>query len=431
MAPQKLNDSMYSTLTRLIHGQSHSTEWDYSKHIIPPVSRSVSFRLDSAQRGAKGFGEIGNRIVGVDTEPPIYVYDRMGEPNVDLLQQGLALAEQGEVAVAFGSGMAAVSAAIFSVIQSGDHIISHNPVYGCTFSLYNNWLSKFNVDVTSTDLSDSKILQSLITPKTRLVYLESPANPTMSMLDLDAIVAIVNEANKSRSPDNKIYTAIDNTFATPFCQRPLTKGVDMVIHSLTKSISGFGVDMGGAVVTRKEFWQKLILYRKDFGAVLSSDSAWRIMVYGLATLPLRIPKQQENALKIAQFLESHSKVEYVRYPGLPSYPQYELAKRMLKDYDGNFAPGTMIYFALKGTPNESLERGSKMMDFIAKRSYAITLAVSLGQLRTLIEHPGSMTHIAYSAEEQMKNGMHPGGIRLAVGIESAEDIIQDLKAALE
>lgn len=430
MAPQKLNDSMYATLTRLIHGPSHALEWDYSRHIIPPVTSSVSFRLDSAHRGAQGFDEIGKRIVGFDDEPPIYVYDRMGEPNVDLLQQGLAIAEQGEVSVAYASGMAAVSAALMAVLKEGDHVISHSPVYGCTVSLFKNWLSKFNVHAVFEDLVDAQKIKVHLTPRTKVVYIESPANPTLTMLDIDAIVSTVREINASRSADDKIYILMDNTFATPFCQRPLTMGVDMVIHSLTKSISGFGVDMGGAVITRKEFWSKLITYRKDFGAVLHPQTAWRILVYGLSTLPLRIPKQQENALKVADFLEKHTLVEYVRYPGLPSFPQYDLAKRMLKDYDGNFAPGTMLYFALKGSPAESLSRGEKMMNFIAQKAYCITLAVSLGQLRTLIEHPGSMTHTAYSPEEQIKHGMHPGGIRLAVGIEAAEDIIQDLTAAL-
>lgn len=425
----KTQDIPYSKHTQLIHGKAQASEWDYSHHVSPPLTTSSTFRLGSAQRGAQGFADIGRRVVGEES-PAIYVYDRMGEPNVDMLQQTLAVAEGGEIAVAFSSGMAAVSAATMFSLYQGAEIISHRTIYGCSYSLFSHWLPKFGVKVTFEDLTDPQAFLKYVTPNTRVLYLESPVNPTLALLDIASIAQEVKRLNESRPKEKQIITVIDNTFATPFCQRPIELGIDVVLHSLTKGISGFGVDMGGAVITRKEFWEALITFRKDFGGILSPQAAWHIQVFGLPTLSLRIPKQQENAMAVAQFLESHPLVEKVLYPGLPSFPQYDLATKLLKDYHGNFAPGIILYFTLKGTPDGSKHRGEQMMNFIADHSYAVTLAVSLGQIRTLIEHPGSMTHAAYPAAEQVKFGIDPGGIRLALGIEDAQDIIKDLDEAL-
>jgi cystathionine beta-lyase/cystathionine gamma-synthase len=224
---------------------------------------------------------------------------------------------------------------------------------------------------------------------------------------------------------------VDNTFATPYCQRPLEHGADLVVHSLTKNICGFGTDIGGVVIGGKEFLPSLLMYRKYFGGVMSPKAAWPILVYGLPTLPLRTSMQMKNAMEIARFLENHPKVERVQYPGLPSFRFYNLAKKQMIDYDGNFAPGILLYFVLKGTPDEALKRGRKMIDFIAEHAYTLTMAVSLGQIRTLIENPASMTHSAIPADEQVKAGIDPGGIRLAIGIEEVKDIINDLGLALD
>jgi cystathionine beta-lyase/cystathionine gamma-synthase len=200
---------------------------------------------------------------------------------------------------------------------------------------------------------------------------------------------------------------------------------------MTKGIGGFGTDMGGVVIGPESYYDMLLLYRKDFGGVLSPKAAWPILVYGLPTLPLRVKSQIASAMKIAEFLEQHPKVHTVNYPGLPSFPQYELAQSQMKDYEGNFTPGTLMYFTLKGaTPDESKQKGEALINFAAEHAYTITLAVSLGHTRTLIEHPGSMTHSAIPAEEQVKRGMDPGGIRLSIGIEKVEDIISDLEMAL-
>lgn len=421
------NSRTYSKATQLIHGRPNIVEWDYSHHVVPPITASTSFRLGSAERGAEGFGIVGERMSG-DSKSPIYVYDRMGEPTVDMLQQQLATAEGGEVAVAFSTGMGAVSGALLAALKPGGHIVSHQTIYGCTYTLFEQWLKRFGYHVTYVDLTEPQNLAKAIQSNTSVVYLESPANPSLGLLNVPALTNIVKAANRGRK--EKITSIIDNTFATPFCQRPLEMGVDMVVQSVTKGISGFGVDMGGAVVTARRFWSSLINYRKDFGAVLAPEVAWRIMVFGLSTLWLRMPKQQANAMKVARFLESHRAVDRVHYPGLESFPQHALAKKIMRDVNGEFAPGSMLYFVLKGEPKEALARGKRLINYIGKNSYCVTLAVSLGQIKTLIEHPGSMTHAAIPAAHQVSAGIDPGGIRLSVGIEDADDIIRDLKEAL-
>ena len=426
------NQKNYSIPTQLLYGKWVTGEWDYSHHVIPPITTSSTFRLESASRGAKGFGEIGKYKESDSENSPIYVYDRMGEPTVDMLQHALASAEGGEIGVAFSTGMAAIHAAIMFNLKSGDEVISHAMIYGCTYSLLTNWATKLGIKVHFCDLTIPEELNKFLNPKTKIVYLESPANPTLDIIDTQSITNIIKTENKKRGKDEQILSIFDNTFSTPFCQRPIEQGVDIVVHSLTKGICGFGTDMGGVVITRKEFFEPLIIFRKDFGGMLAPTTAWHILVYGVSTLHLRIPQQQNNAIKIADFLKSHPKVLSVNYPSLKEFKYHEVAKKVLTDYNGNFAPGFMLYFALKGaSPSDSKLKGEKMMDFIANNSYCVTLAVSLGQLRTLIEHPGSMTHAAYTADDQLKLGMDPGGIRLAVGIEPVDDIIKDLDYALE
>jgi cystathionine beta-lyase/cystathionine gamma-synthase len=429
MILKKINEKKYSIPTRLIYGQSPSTEWDFSHHVIPPITTSSAFRLDSASRGAKGFAEFSLPLT--PGHRPIYIYDRLGEPTADMLQHALATAEEQESAVVFSTGMAAVHAAVCFALNPGSEIISHKTVYGSTYSLFTQGLARLGIKVHFCDLTKPNSFLSLINDNTRILYLESPANPNLELIDTEAVVKALNQINAKRPQAKKILSVFDNTFATPYCQRPGKHGIDLVVHSLTKGLSGFGTDMGGVVVTREEFREPLIVFRKDFGSTLAPTTAWHIFVYGVSTLTLRIPRQQANALKIAQFLESHPLVEKVRYPGLPSFPQYEIAQRLLRDYDGNFAPGFMIYFTLKGkNPEHSKSAGEKMMNYLAEHAYSVTLAVSLGQLRTLIEHPGSMTHSSYPAAEQVAMGIDPGGIRLAVGIENPDDIITDLKSAL-
>lgn len=425
------NNERYSKETQLIYGKAHSMKWDYDHHVVPPLTSSATYRLDSAQRGAQGFVEFANTTDETRNKQPILIYDRLGEPNKDILEENLAYAEGGECAVTFGCGMAAISGVLGVLAKSGDDIIAHRTMYGCTYSLFTNWYPRYNISVQLLNLHDLDMVASAIKPETRVIYFESPVNPTLTLIDIGSIVDLVRKINSMRPEEEHIRVVVDNTFATPYCQRPIELGADFVIHSLTKGIGGFGTDMGGVVIGPEKYRDLLLLYRKDFGGVLSPKAAWPVLVYGLPTLSLRVQRQIESALTIAEFLEQHPKVKAVSYPGLPSFPQYELAQKQMRSYDGKFAPGTLMYFTLKSdSPQDSRDRGEKMINYVADKAYAITLAVSLGHTRTLIEHPGSMTHSAIPAEEQVQRGMDPGGIRLSIGIERPEDIIQDLEEGL-
>lgn len=426
------NDLKYSMDTHLIYGKDFSDKWDYSHHVTAPISSSSTFRLDSVERGAQGFMQFANTPEIGDEPTPIFIYDRLGEPNKDMLEENLAHIEKGETAVSFATGMGAISAILGILTKSEDEIITHTTLYGCTISLFNNWYPRYNIKTNPVDLTNLENLTSTITNKTRVIYFESPANPNLDIIDLQEIRKIVDEENKNRIPEEKLFIVIDNTFATPFCQRPLELGADFVVHSLTKGIGGFGTDMGGAVIGKKKFRDMLLLYRKDFGAVLNTKSAWAIMTYGLPTLGIRQRQQIKSASRIAEYLNSHPKIEFVNYPGLPNFKYHELAKKQMIDFNGNFAPGSLIYFALKGnTPAEQKEIGIKFMDYVANESYTMTLAVSLGHTRTLIEHPASMTHSVVPPEKLFERGLHPGGVRLALGIENSDDILLDLQEALK
>jgi methionine-gamma-lyase len=424
----------YSVETRLIYGEWQDPYWDYSHHLLPPISASATFRLDSAQRGAQGFTEFAHSSddLKVTTRAPIYIYDRLGEPNKDMLEESLAFAEGGDIAVSFASGMGAISAVLGILTGTGSEILAHHTLYGCTYSLLTNWYPRFRIHVKFVDLSMTDNLRHRITKATRVVYMESPVNPTLKLIDLKAIADMIKEVNVKRSAEERIYTVVDSTFATPFCQRPIGLGIDFVVHSLTKGIGGFGTDIGGVVIGPRWSRDRLMLYRKDFGAVLSPKSAWPVLVQGLPSLPVRMRQMQSTSMEVARYLEARPELERVTYPGLDSFPQLALAKKQMVDFDGNFAPGSMIYFVVKGsTPAESLARAERFINHIAEKAYCITLAVSLGNIRTLIEHPGSMTHSAIPPEEQVANGMEPGGIRLAIGLEKPADIIADLAESLK
>ena len=424
----------YSVEAHLIYGQSQDPKWDYSHHLLPPISASATFRLDSAQRGAEGFAEFAHSSdeLTVKSKAPIYIYDRLGEPNKDMLEENLAYAEGGDIAVTFASGMAAISGVLGILTGSGSEIIAHQTLYGCTYSLLTNWYPRLKVSSAFIDLTNPNELRRHITTKTRVVYMESPVNPTLRLIDLKAVADIVREVNAKRTEDEQIYTVVDSTFASPFGQRPISLGTDFVVHSLTKAIGGFGTDIGGVVIGPKWSYDRLMLYRKDFGGVLSPRSAWEVLVHGLPSLALRMRQMQATAQKVAEFLTTRPEIECVQYPGLPQFGQAELAKRQMIDYDGNFAPGGMIYFVLRGdSPAGQLKRAERFINHVAQNSYCITLAVSLGNIRTLIEHPGSMTHSAIPPEEQLEKGLHPGGIRLAIGLEKPDDIIKDLLTSLQ
>jgi cystathionine beta-lyase/cystathionine gamma-synthase len=424
----------YGTETHLIYGQSQNPRWDYSHHLLPPISSSATFRLDSAQRGAQGFADFAHLTdeVAVKARVPIYIYDRLGEPNKDMLEENLAYAERGDIAVTFASGMAAIAGILGILSGSGSEIVAHNMLYGCTYSLLTNWYPRLRIGVQFADFTDPAEVRRRISKSTRVLYMESPVNPTMRLIDLKAIAEIARAINADRPAAERIHTVVDSTFATPFCQRPITLGIDFVVHSLTKAIGGFGTDIGGVVIGPRWSYDPLMLYRKDFGGVLPARSAWPVLVQGLPSLAVRMRQMQATAQTVAEFLAARPEIACVQYPGLPGFPQAELARRQMVDYEGNFAPGPVIYFVVKGSsPAESLKRAERFINHVASNAYCVTLAVSLGNIRTLIEHPGSMTHSAIPPEEQVAKGMQPGGIRLALGLERPQDVIRDLQHSLE
>lgn len=430
---KKAATARYSPETKMIWGRTFTPAWDYSHHVVPPMSSSSMFRLSSTKRGARGFVEFAHHIDDeeVKSRAPIYIYDRLGEPNKDLLEQNLAVAEGGDCAVTFSTGMAAISALCGILLGTGNEIVAHKMLYGCTFSLLKNWMPRYKINVKWVDFNDPIALNQAITPATRMLYFESPVNPTMELIDLQQVVRIAKNHNKHRHRDHYLYTAVDNTFATPFCQRPLEFGIDFVVESLTKGLCGFGTDMGGVVVGPCWSYDRLLMYRKDFGGVLAAKSAWPILVYGLPSLAVRFRQQMQTAQIVAEFLERDRRISFVRYPGLDSYKQRTLAHTMMHDYEGKFAPGTMLYFVPKArTIADQRRKGERFVNFVARNSYTMTLAVSLGNIRTLIEHPASMTHSSIPPEEQIARGIDPGGIRLSLGLEKPDDIMHDLKRAL-
>lgn len=416
-----MSNEKYKPTTRLVHGTEHSSKWDFSHHVTPPLSSSTTYRLDSTERGARGFSEFG-RHVADDGETPVYIYDRLDEPTRSMLESELCEAEGGECCVTFASGMAAISASMGSILVPGDEIVTHPVVYGCTHSLFTNWYPKMGFGVTRVNLNKIAALREVVNDNTRVLYMETPANPTLELVDLSALRTFVNEVNATRAEGRELYIIVDNTFATPFCQRPIEHGADIVVHSLTKNIGGFGTEIGGAVIAPEKLNFGLLLYRKDFGAILNSKTAWTIMVYGLPTLPLRLKRQQYTAMKIATWLEGTEGIARVAYPGLASFPQRTLAQKQMRDFDGDFAPGNMIYF----TVDETLLDIRAFLDYIATHAYSVTLAVSLGHTKTLIESPANMTHSSYSDSTAGSTS----GVRLSIGLESPGDIQRDLETAI-
>jgi cystathionine beta-lyase/cystathionine gamma-synthase len=409
----------YSKHSFLVHGKYLTSKWDFEHHVVPPISSSSTYRLETAERGAAGFCGYSDSKARARRRSEIFIYDRLDEPTRAMLEERLAFVEGGEIAVTFATGMAAIAAALGVTVRAGDEVVAHHALYGCTYSLLTNWLPRMGVSVRYLDLTRTSRLAASLGRRTRAVIYETPVNPTLELID----IAAVSEACRKR----RVVSIVDNTFATPFCQRPLALGADIVCHSLTKNICGFGTDMGGAVIADRGRESDLLLYRKDFGGVLSPKNAWPILVYGLPSLELRLRKEEQNALEVARFLEGHPKVHRVSYPGLEDFPQRDLARRQMTDFDGTFAPSNMIYFVVKGGDTAA----SRLVNHASRHAYVLTLAVSLGQIRTLIEKPTGMTHSALPPEVRKAGHLEAGGVRLSVGIEDAGDIIHDLRDALK
>jgi methionine-gamma-lyase len=364
-----------------------------------PIFMSSTFAFKDADEGAAIFaGEVDG-----------YVYTRIGNPTVAVLENEIAYLEGAEAGAAFSSGMAASATTVLALAQAGDNIVASNTLYGGTHSLFAENLPRVGIEVREVDARDLGNIEKAMDDKTRAVFLETPANPTMVVLDIEGCSKLA----KSRGVD----LIVDNTFPTPYYQNPLELGASIVIHSATKYIGGHGDTVAGVVVGGGEFIHRLKAeYLRDWGGCLSPFNAW-LLLRGLKTLPVRMDKHSENAMDVAPFLSYHPQIERVMYPGLRTHPQHELAKRQMRGFGG------MISFFVKG----GREAGKVLMDNVQ----ICTLAVSLGVVDTLIQHPASMTHSTYSAEDLRKAGIGENLVRISVGLEDVEDIVADLKQALK
>jgi len=380
----------------LIHGGDFN---DALGSATVPIYQTSTFKFDSAEHGAACFAG--------DSDG--YIYTRIGNPTIHALETLLADLEKGCGGIATSSGMGAVNTVYGAMLSQGDHVVSSAAVYGPSRVVLETYYKKFGIEATFVNTADIEEIRKAIRPETRLLFIETPSNPTIDITDLKACCALAHQ--------HGIPVAVDNTFCSPYLQRPLELGADIVLHSLTKFINGHADIVGGVVIAKDEaLYKKLRSVMVTLGFNMDPHQAY-LVIRGVKTLSIRIDRAQESAMKIATYLENHPKVEWVRYPGLASHPQHELAKIQM---DGS---GSMISFELKG----GVEAGRKLMNSV---EMAI-LAVSLGGVETLIQHPASMTHSKVSAEGKEKAGITDGLVRYSVGIEDVSDLIADLDQALE
>ena len=366
--------------------------------LATPLYQTSTFIFDDAQQGA-------DRFAG---ESEGYIYTRLGNPTTRQLERRVASMEGMEDAAATATGMAAVSAALLTNLQAGDHMISSKAVYGCSFALMSHMLKKFAIEVTFVDMTEPENIVNAIQDNTKLVFLETPINPNLVVLDLEKICAITKK--------HQLLSVVDNTFLTPILQQPAKFGADIVIHSATKYLNGHGDVVAGIVCGTNEMINDIKLTTlKDIGGTMSPHDAWLIM-RGIKTLPIRMERHCSNAQTVAEFLEQDEAVKQVYYPGLTSHPGHKFIGKQMK------SAGGVIAFEL----NTDLEGGA---DFI-NNMQLFSIAVSLGDAESLIQHPASMTHSPYEPEEREKAGITDSLIRISVGLENVEDIIADLRQAL-
>jgi methionine-gamma-lyase len=366
---------------------------------VSPIYQTSTFQFENADHGAKCFQ-------GTDKG---YIYTRIGNPTIGELEDAVARLEGGYGGIATSSGMAAVNIVYLAYLAAGKHLVAHNSLYGPSRAIMESLYPRFGVQSTFVDATDPENVRAAIRPETSLLFLETPANPTIGITDIRAVADIAHEHN--------IPLCVDNTFCSPYLQKPIQLGADIVMHSMTKFINGHADIVAGMVVAAsQEHYQKLRHVMVNIGCNMDPHQAW-LTRRGLKTLGIRIERAQENAIKVAVYLEKHPKVEWVLYPGLASHPQYDLGKKQMS------GPGTMISFGLKG----GLKEGKVLMDHMK----LALLAVSLGGIETLIQHPASMTHSKLSKEAKQAAGISDELVRLSVGIENVEDIITDLGQALE
>jgi methionine-gamma-lyase len=382
--------------SKLIHAGHHA---DATGAVNVPIYQSSTFAFRSAAHGAALFA-------GQDEG---FIYTRLGNPTIRALEENVAELEQGCGAIATSSGMGAVSTLYMATLGAGAHVVSTASVYGPSRVILEKEFSRFGVEASFVNTSELGQVRAAIRPNTKLVYIETPSNPTMQVTDIAAVADIAHE--------HGCPLAVDNTFASPYLQTPLTLGADISLHSVTKFINGHADVVGGLLIAKTpEVFKRLRTMMIAMGCNMDPHQAY-LVLRGLKTLGIRVERAQENAMRVARWLEQRPEIESVRYIGLTSHPQHAIAARQMSGF------GSMISFDLKG----GLDAGRQLMDHVK----VATLAVSLGGVETLIEHPASMTHASMSPQDRRDAGFTDGLVRYSVGIEDVEDLIADLQQALE
>lgn len=367
--------------------------------ISVPIFQSSTFAFPNAQEGAARFAG----------ESQGYIYTRLNNPTVNALEENVSSLENGFGGIASSTGMAAVNAIFLTFLHEGAHVVATDSIYGASRVMLETELTRFGVRTTFVDSSNLENVKKALTRETRMLFIETPTNPTMKLTDIRGASDIAHE--------HGALLVVDNTFASPYLQRPLEHGADIVVHSLTKYINGHSDVVGGMIVTSEEEQHRRIKRLHSLlGGSMDPHQAWLIL-RGVRTLPLRVEKAQENAMRLAEFLSHHPAVTWVRYPGLPDHPEYEIARKQMDGF------GSMLCFGVR----KGLQGGIILMNNVR----LITLAVSLGGVESLIEHPASMTHASIPREEREKAGILDELVRLSVGCEAFEDIRDDLDQALE
>lgn len=380
--------------TQIIRSQTERTQ--FLEHSTPLYLTS-SFIFEDAEDMRASFAEEIDRNI----------YSRFSNPNTSEFVDKVCKMEEAEDGFAFATGMAAVYSTFAALLNSGDHIVSAGSVFGSTHTLFTKYFPKWNITTTYFDVNQPETIEHVIQSNTKILYAESPTNPAVDVIDLELLGQIAKKYN--------LILIIDNCFATPYLQQPIKFGADLVIHSATKLMDGQGRVLGGVVVGKKELIREIYLYSRNTGPALSPFNAW-VLSKSLETLPIRVEKHCENAVKVAQFLESSDQVEVVKYPFLPSHPQYEIAKKQMK------LGGNIVAFEIKG----GINAGRKFLNAIGLCS----LSANLGDTRSIVTHPASTTHSKLSQEERLKVGITDGLVRVSVGLEHVDDVINDLKQAL-
>lgn len=392
---QDESGKMWKAATQVIHG---GHEREAFGALVTPLYQSATFVFESAQQG-------GERFAGNE---PGYIYTRLGNPTTAELERKMAILEGAEAAAATASGMGAVSAALLANLQMGDHLVASNAVYGCTYALMTTQFARFGIEVSLVDFSSVAEIEAAIKSNTKVIFCETPVNPHLQVFDLAAIAKIAKR--------HQLVSIVDNTFMTPLLQRPLDFGIDLVIHSATKYLNGHGDVIAGIVCGSEEQLHK-VKYEilKDIGAVISPHDAWLIL-RGLKTLDVRLQRHCDSAQRVAEFLAEHPSINRVYYPGLASHPGHKFIGQQMK------RAGGVIAFELAANLEEA-------MAFVGHLSL-FSIAVSLGDAESLIQHPASMTHSPYTPEARAAAGIGDNLLRISIGLEDCDDIIADLNQAL-